>query len=344
MKQSAHAWAALRALKLLDDSKQAPKLVELLSYYISDAWNGAWLPDTLIVDMQYGHIYKMDSSSTHLDHDISHEDWFKVPYTELDKRLVGDRLCLEYVRDFDELERPYRSHHRVGGNLPNRVIAISHTIGDMLKMSDFPLAFYARSKRPESYSKQLTAQKVKDLSLSPLFSARQIALMFFILSHYVVDAHMPLHCDLRDYSSKRENLKRRLLKKLHTSIEDMWESYFPVKDKLILHEHLRTSVDNVVSSLPGGSPIGIDTRDEYRLNPRIYNTVGDEWTEMVHIARTSYAVSRKWIDRPYKYVNELINSSTKAEGEFMQVTNYIFHDAVESVARLWMKAWKRFRE
>lgn len=61
MKQRAHSWVALRALKLLDDSGRVPKLVELLSYYLSDVWEGVWLPDTLIVDMQYGHIFKLDS-------------------------------------------------------------------------------------------------------------------------------------------------------------------------------------------------------------------------------------------------------------------------------------------
>jgi len=343
MKQRAHAWVALRALKLVDDSKQAPKLVELISYYISDAWNGAWLPDTLIVDMHYGHIYKMDSSSKSLNHDISHEDWFKVPYDELNKRLVGKRLCLEYVKDFEELEKPYRTHPQLGGHLPNRVIAISHTIGDMLKMSDFPLAFYAQGKKPGSYSKALTAQKVKDLSLSPIFSARQIALTFFVLSHYVVDAHMPLHCDLRDFGSERAGLRRRLPQRLHPSVEELWESYFPTKEELVLHEHLRTSVSDIISSLPERSLVEIDTNNKYKLNPKIYSTVSDEWVEMVHVARVSYAVSRKWIDRPYKDVSELINSSARSD-EFKHVINCIFHDAVESVGRLWMKAWKRFVE
>jgi len=342
MKQRGHAWIALRALKLVDDSKLEPKLVELLSYYISDVWDGAWLPDNLIIDMQYGHIFKMDSDSKQLGHDISKEDWFRVPYTELKKRLAGKRLCLEYVKAFDELNKPYRSHPDVGGHLPNRVIAVSHSIGDMLKMSDYPLAFYARGKKPESYSKQLTDQKVADLSLSPLFSGRQIALMFFILSHYVADAHMPLHCDLRDCSWGAK-LKRRLPDGLHGSIEELWESYFPPKEKLVLYEQLRTSVKDAVSSLPKGSPIEIDSNGEYKLDPNIYSPKSDEWVEMVHIARTSYAVSRKLIDKDYKDAKELIKSPAKSE-EFKHVTNCIFHDAVESVAALWIKAWTRFRE
>lgn len=340
MKQRAHAWVALRVLKLVDDSKRAPNLVELLSYYVADAWDGAWLPDTLIVDMRYGHIFKMDSDPQRLGSDISQETWMKVPYRQLKRKLRGRRLCLEYAKDSPVLREPYKSHPTEGGHLPNRVIAISHTIGDMLKMGDYPLIFYARKKKHKAFERDLIQQKVKDLSLSPIFSARQIALMFFILSHYITDAHMPLHCDLRDFGSDRSTMGR-LPSELHPSIEKLWESYFPPKETLVLHEHLRLSIDEVVSSLPEDSLIAIDRDDRYKLTPRISRTVGDEWQEMVHIARTSYALSRKWIDAPYEHVNDLIASPAKRE-EFKDVTNRIFHDAVESVARLWLKAWQRF--
>lgn len=340
MKQRAHAWVALRALKLVNDSKKAPNLVELLSYYVADAWDGAWLPDTLIVDMRYGHIFKMDSDPQRLGSDVSQEGWMRAPYRQLKKRLRGRRLCLEYARGSPELLKPYKSHPTDGGHLPNRVIAISHSIGDMLKMSDYPLIFYARKKKRKAFELDLMQQNVKDLSLSPIFSARQIALMFFIISHYITDAHMPLHCDLKDFGGDRSTMGR-LPSNLHPSIEELWESYFPPKENLVLHEHLRLSIDEVVSSLPAGSIIEIDTNDRYRLTLRISRTAGDEWQEMVHIARTSYAVSRKWIDAPYEDIDDLIASPAKRE-EFKDVTNRIFHDAVESVARLWLTAWQRF--
>ena len=63
MKQKAHSWVALRALKLIEDSGQVPKLSELLFYYLPDVWEGAWIPDSLIVDMGYGHTHRIDSSS-----------------------------------------------------------------------------------------------------------------------------------------------------------------------------------------------------------------------------------------------------------------------------------------
>ena len=85
----------------------------------------------------------------------------------------------------------------------------------------------------------------------------------------------------------------------------------------------------------------VDTNDRYRLTPRISRDAGDEWQEMVHIARTSYVVSRKWINAPYEKVNDLIARLAKRE-EFKDVTNRIFRDAVECVARLSLKAWERF--
>lgn len=262
MKQKAHAWVALRAFKLIDDLGKAPKLVELLSWYLSDVWEGAWLPDTLIVDMSYGHIFKMDSNPA----DIGEKtigDRYKASHRELDRRLKGKRLCLNYIKDSEELKKTYKAPDE-GGQLPHRVIALSHSISDMLKLSDFPLALYARKKILKAYKKDLSAQDIKSLSMSPNFSARQIALTFFLLSHYICDAHMPLHCDFRDFSSKYS--KRKLPKKLHPSIEAKWESYFPDKEILTLHKYSKISIDKAVAKLPKGSLIEVGKNKKYALS------------------------------------------------------------------------------
>lgn len=125
---------------------------------MSDVWDGAWLPDTLIVDMRYGHIFKLDSDPQRLGADISRENWMKVPHSQLKRKLRGRRLCLEYARDSAVLRELYKSHPTEGGHLPNRVIAISHTIGDMLKMSDYPLIFYARKKKRRAFERDLIQQ------------------------------------------------------------------------------------------------------------------------------------------------------------------------------------------
>ncbi len=346
MKQRAHAWVALRAFKLIEDMKKAPKLVQLLSYYLSDVWDGAWLPDTLIKDMKYGHVFKMDSDPKMLGlEEIAPRERFLTSFDELDSRLCGNRLCLEYIAGFDELDKPYRSHPELGGHLPSRVIALSHTIGDMLKMSDFPMAFYAKrgkalEKAEQAFKKDLTRQKIKTLSLSPSFSAREIALMFFILSHYICDAHMPLHCDLRDFSIR--GCKRILPSKLHSTIEDEWEGYFPEKEDINLHDYLGKSVDEIViESMPKDSLIELDLGGKYKLGRGMaWGTWRDEYYEMVNVARVSYAMARKWIDQPYMDVKKLLEK--KSVQEFKHILNCIFHDAVESVARIWYKAWERY--
>ena len=339
MKQRAHAWVALRAFKLIEDSGKAPKLAELLSYYLSDVWDGSWLPDTLIRDMKYGHIFKMDSDPEILGDgdEIKNKKRFIAPYTELNSKLCGDRLCLNYIKHSEELKKPYRTHPDLSGHLPNRVIALSHTIGDMLKMGDFPIAFYVKKEKSKEYMKDLSEQNVKTLSFSPNFSARQVAISFFMMSHYICDVHMPLHCDLRDYTTSSG---RRLPGDLHPSIEKKWESYFPEKEKIILHNYLKKSVDDVVSDLPGDSLIEVDSSNKYALSTKIRKTNGDEWKEMVYTARVSYAVSREWIAEPFNNVEVMINEIS--EDKFKDVTNRIFHDAVESVARMWYKSWGRF--
>jgi hypothetical protein len=334
MKQRAHAWVALRALKLIDDSGKAPRLVELMSYYLSDVWDGAWLPDTLIGDMSYGHIFKLDDSAEFLGYDITKAGHRKLTYAKLKQDLSGTRLCLTYAKDADVLLNPYWKHKDLSGNLPDRVIAIAQSVGDMLKMSDYPMAFYVKKKRSQAYNEDLSGVKVKDLTLSPNFSARQIALGFFLVSHYICDGHMPLHCDLRDYGKAP---MRRIPKTLHPSIEEEWEEHFPTKEDITLHDYITCSIDDVVvRKMPKDSIIEIDKKAKYSLSDRPPKMKKNEWDEMVSICRTSFAVSRKWINDSYKKADDM------PEPEFKEVTNFIFHDAVESVARVWLKIWERF--
>ncbi|UCG04086.1 MAG: hypothetical protein JSW11_08875 [Candidatus Heimdallarchaeota archaeon] len=372
MKQQAHAWVALRALKLLDDWKKAPKLVELIFSYISEVWDGAWLPDIRLYDMSYGHIYKMDSDPDYINNGLNIEEWYQRDYNDLKTHLVGNRLCLEYVKGHSELDKPYRSHTTEGGHLPDRVIALSHNIGDMLKMSDYPLGIYAQKRKKRKKGnielidasgnkKYLSDRKIKDLTSSPNFSARHIALTFFIISHYICDAHMPLHCDLRDFKIPRKD--RRLPKKMHTWIERLWESNFPSKDDLILTKYSKETLNKIVKEkLPENSIIEIDTPgSQYNLNKKVNTRLkGDEWSELVYTTRVSYAVARKWIpaasnwfdlhEQHFKKYGELKSRILQNEGfgdgafveDFIHVTNSIFHDTVESIARIWYKAWKRF--
>ena len=172
---------------------------------------------------------------------------------------------------------------------------------------------------------------------------------------------MPLHCDLRDYKADKVDgdSERRLPKPLHSGIESIWEDYFPDKVDLTLHDYTKESIDSVVSNLPDESIIELDkTGSSYSLSPRLPSNLPNEWDEMVNIARISYAVSRKWIPHSFQDIVDIVGSDkcrARASplkyddvvkiidpSNFTDVTNRIFHDAVESVARLWYRAWNIF--
>ena len=364
MKQKAHAWITLRALKLIDDSnkRNTKKFVEFMSYYLSDVWDGAWLPDSLIKDMKYGHIYKMDNTNAFIPK-IEEETFYQVMYPELKKRVSGKRLGLEYSKDCEELEKPYVNFED-GGNLPDRVLALNNSIADMLKMGDYPIRFYLKKKPSEmDLTADLCYQPIKNLSQSPNFSARQIALTFFIVSHYISDGHMPLHCDLRDMDADigNGNLVRRLPAAIHKGIEEVWEDYFPDKETLTIHDYTPESISTVVSSLPGDSIIELDKAgSKYAVSNKFTVTMPNEFCEMDNICRISFAVSRKWIPQSFEEIEAKIGKdkckkeasalkhadlvSIIGEEEFRDVTNRIFHDAVEAVARIWLKAWNQFLE
>jgi hypothetical protein len=61
------------------------------------------------------------------------------------------------------------------------------------------------------------------------FSVRELVYLYVLISHYVVDAHVPMHCDLRDDPpSKTDKAKpgpatRYFKKSLHGQVEDMWD-------------------------------------------------------------------------------------------------------------------------
>lgn len=174
---------------------------------------------------------------------------------------------------------------------------------------------------------------------------------------------MPLHCDLRDF--KVPGKARRLPKKMHARIERLWESNFTSKEDLILTKYTKKTLNRiVVDKLPENSIIEIDTpNSDYNLSKKVNKHLkGDEWNELVYTTRVSYAVARKWIPitsdwfdlykRKFKKYGQLKNNILQGNGfgdgafveDFRQVSNSIFHDAVESVARIWYKAWKRFVE
>jgi hypothetical protein len=161
------------------------------------------------------------------------------------------------------------------------------------------------------------------------------------------------------YAEQGNETVRRLPKPLHPGIEKVWEESFPDKETLTIHDYTPDSISTVVGSLPDGSLIELDKpNSKYALSRKFTVTMPNEWDEMVNICRISYGVSRKWIPKSFEDIENLIGKEKCRDGasalkyddlvsiigekEFKDLTNRIFHDAVEAVARIWLKAWNNF--
>lgn len=149
---------------------------------------------------------------------------------------------------------------------------------------------------------------------------------FFILSHYIADCHMPLHCDARPFSNESG---------IHGAIEKKWE-YLVKKSYNIDKDNNRFFYN------PEGYP--------RQLNPTqfVLNVEND-------VATRKY--THGWELYSYLFSYHLIPETFKnsqSMQEFMEQTEWgqnfdkystmIFGDAIDSLARIWLHVWIKFRD
>ena len=187
MKKYTHAWLTLAALQRLDEVRQglrgtAKKKVDDLLEFIHDhrgrVTQGAWFPDSIIKDNSTGHIWKQ-----------------RIPKRNEEDERIRNLPSLSLMTKYLDAKGTNDSSGAVliKGKLPDRCQALSYGIRDMLQVQY-----------------QLGHQQ-KDVGSPLMATNNEIALQLFMLSHYIADAHMPLHCDNRSFH-----------KGLHGSMEAVW--------------------------------------------------------------------------------------------------------------------------
>ncbi|MBN1585385.1 hypothetical protein JW899_03395 [Candidatus Uhrbacteria bacterium] len=210
MKSVTHAWIALMALERLKKTPKRNHTAGFLSenlpgFFLGDAFDdhfreqasrfvtlfdrhkdsflpGAWFPDSVIADnLIGGHTFKL-----------------KVPETEKERNqaVVFPNRLPEYLSAADDFDVPAA---RFGEpifrledyTLPDRCEALTHTLRDMVLI-----------------------QKDQPKGSDILFNDDQITLYFLMLSHYLADAHVPPHCDSRDFYGPST---------IHPDMEKYWD-------------------------------------------------------------------------------------------------------------------------
>ncbi|MEW6410941.1 MAG: hypothetical protein AB1483_00550 [Candidatus Zixiibacteriota bacterium] len=330
MNQRTHAWLAIRAVKLLEDSKEVRGLVKLLKPHVRTAAIGAWIPD--LQDSKRGsgdidnHVLKMEL------YDGLQKIRFTASKDEMLKRLGPGRLMTSYLKADSHLtsqwwQQPYKASPQPGQHLGNRAMALSVTIIDLLILGDPPVARlvpgavkFAESLDPEARS-----------------AAEQIATYFFMLSHFLADSCMPCHCDARPLSAYAANL--------HHELETRWSkkvgTYFD-KSKLL---KCTDTPDAVMAKARS-----IDSQFGYKLPVKIPKLpVEDVWKDVVNVCRGSFAVAN--ILAPVKDYpldtdeKPSLDKIIKDYGEqhVAKIDKVAMHDAIVNIALTWKHIWQKFR-
>ena len=307
MKKYTHAWLAFMAIKRLEKvtitdpqkADDARSLVKWFKSYRDYVIDGAWYPDLIFKDMATSHIIKYIPDPESADSKF--------------KNLPSTIIMYDQGKRNPLYGKPFRIE---GGNLANRCEAISHDIVDNLKML-----------RTEE----------KGCPISP--TNNHIAMRFFILSHYIADCHMPLHCDARSFSSGDD---------LHGYIEKQW-------DNLIKKSYEIDTASNRFFYDPEGYPLKKKPSQvmldiEAEIVSREYNHSwgtknSNTWDYMSTISQYSYLKSYQMIPEGYDDSNLDVKTFKTLEGgiNFDRYTFEILSDAVDSIARVWLHIWSRYR-
>lgn len=316
MKQYTHAWLAFMAIKRLEtanilykekaDKKKnadiqaaAASLVKWFKDYRDFVIKGAWYPDEVFKDMATSHVIKYQP----------------LPEEAMTKKRPKLYDTSEMPRWATKSEVYNMGFDILSGNCADRCEALSHGIVDSLKMQFL---------------------EAKGNPISP--TNNHLAIRFFILSHYIADCHMPLHCDNRSFSKGSD---------LHGKIEKNWEDQIIASFKLD-KDNLRFFYD------PEGYPLKTDKvsplvkRLEEDLTNRTFlyewpTNINNCWDYMSAVSLYSYYMS--YCIFPYDYDMTTKTAAFKESDIYKNLDEYSFailSDAIDSIARIWLHAWHRF--
>ena len=306
MKKYTHAWLAFMAMKRLQyadipevNRDDAKSLVKWFHDYRDFVIEGSWYPDEVFKDMSTSHIIKYKPVK------VGKEPEFKKLPKTMQMYTLGQKS--------DFYKKPFSIE---SGNCADRCESIAHSIVDNFKIL-----------RMEERGNPLTTTN------------NHIAMRFFILSHYIADCHMPLHCDNRSFSSGAN---------IHGFIETQW-------DNQVKKSYSIDTANNRFFYAPDGYPLVtkmtplMQAVEDDVLNREYLHTWGsgngNTWDYMSAISEYSYLMAYRLIPEEYKEaeLTKEIYMATEAYSHFEEYSRIILCDAVDSIARVWLHVWARYR-
>lgn len=313
MKQYTHAWLAMMAMKRIEKAKiparqqdDAKALITWFKNYRDFVLAGSWYPDFVFKDMVPSHIVKYEP-------DTSAPEGTTVSF-----RVMPPTLQLyQYGLESDMYGKPFLLNKR--HNLCDRCESFTESLVDSFKI--------------------LTMENEG----SPVVpSNNHIAMRFFILSHYIADGHMPLHCDARSFYNDNE---------VHACIEEEWDNQVQASYK-IDKDNKRFFYDQDGYPLKKENPSELTEYVEQELKDREFvwswgSGCGNTWDYMSGITQYAYLMAYRLVPAdhvPSEISKALYLESAAFKEHFTEYSKVILADAVESIAKVWLHAWVRYRD
>lgn len=305
MKKYSHAWLAMMAIKRLEKAA-IPKNYRSYSQSLH-TWfmnhrdfvtQGAWYPDAIIKDMATSHVLKYEPGN------MSRAGTFKKLPREYHLYEMG-KLSPQYGKDYAIVK----------GNLPDRCEAIAHSIIDNLKMQE---------------------SEDKGSPIAP--TDNHVATLFYMLSHYVADAHMPLHSDVRQFSSE-DNIHAHIEKEWDEAIRDCYDIDFD-NDRFFYDKH-------GYPLKKGSHPMidWIENEIESRKFSLSYGSGNNNtWDFMSAITQYSYLTAYEMIPKGYNEDNLDWDTfkTLQTNYNFEDYSKYLLMDAIDSISKIWLRVWRKY--
>jgi len=335
MDQRTHSWIAIRAIALLEDEDKKSNLVALLKPHVKEATVGAWIPDQ--IDAKRGgsimdnHVLKIRQLDEGQDAKVGQKKRFIMSKSDLLSQIGEYRKTAKVIQKRgDSLgdtwwgtpfygEIPKRGQH-----LPNRAMALSTMIEDLLLMGNKEID----NLIPGGVS------FIESLSSDMRTSEDAAAMYFFMLSHFIADSCMPCHCDGRPLAKYGAGL--------HKELEKHWSELIDVgfDKKNILKPTVRATDVLAMAREVDSKFAGLDLK-----NAKVPSLVKghDVWLETMYGCRASFAVANI-IALPDKYQKKAKFKDVLGDGNeslLKDVDMAAMYDAVLNTAIVWKYIWNK---
>jgi hypothetical protein len=324
MKSVAHAWLGLMAIKRIEDlkkdfdshyKKQAKKFLEFFRKHRDAFVQGAWFPDSVISDnLTGGHTYKLRLPSKESEKEEAKKITDRTPPHLSSVKLIKDKKALD-----QKLYKPFKY------TLPDRCEALAHAIRDMTRIRD-------------------KVAKGSDV----MFNDDQITLYFLMLSHYLADAHVPPHCDDRDFYTPST---------IHPDMEGYWDEQvkacYPYDTKAKVFDYDLKGYPQPIDAGSEQFQSSFLAEALEILKNRKWDPADEDMPEngknkiydyIKAVCLVSYVVSSEFISlsmKPAEYKKLKILEDPNYFDELKKMSPHVFADAIDSIALIWLITWDK---